>query len=114
MPARARAASRSSPSSGSIPKVAELDREIGDGFLHQRDRVLQLVFLAAGDPHRGSLDARLELELGLLDRLDDALGQLLLDADTDGDHLLDLVAADLFDAAGLERAHVEPALGELA
>src|SRR5208282_18847 len=104
---------RSLPCFGSIPEVAELHRKIGDGLLHQRDRALQLVPLGARHPNGGPLDCRLHLELGLLDRLDDALGELLLDADADGHPLLDLVAADLLDRAGFKRAHVEPALGEL-
>ncbi len=96
-----------------VPEVPELEREIGDGLLHQRDRVLQIVPLGARDAHCIALDAGLDLELAVLDLLDDIFRQFLLDADAERRDLLDLVATDFLDVAEFERAHVDAALGEL-
>src|SRR5439155_15962304 len=96
-----------------IPEVLVLQRKIGDRFPHERDRILQLVALGAGDAQRITLDRRLHLELAVFHELDDLLGQLLLDAGTDGHRLFHLVAGDLLEVAVLERAHVDLPLGEL-
>src|SRR5438876_7194440 len=77
----------------SIPEVTELYGEIGDALLDQRNGVLKLVSLRTGDTHGVTLDARLHLELAVLDELHDLFRELLLDADPDRYHLFDLVAA---------------------
>src|SRR5690554_4615911 len=91
----------------SVAEVAELQRNVGNLLLHQRDRLLQRVALGAGDAHGLALDRRLHLELAVLDQTHDLLGRVLLDADTYLELLLDLVAADLLDLAVLETAHVD-------
>src|ERR1019366_9011666 len=73
----------------SIAKILELQRDVGDGFLDELDRSLQVVLLCAGDAHRGALNARLHLQLVVLDQLDDFFGLLRLDAVLDLDRLLD-------------------------
>ena len=71
-------------------------------------------FLAPETRSGVALDARLDLQLAVLDELDEVLGALLLDALADLDLLLDLVAAHRLDPARLERPGVDAALGELA
>src|SRR5215469_9681518 len=98
---------------GSIPEIPELQRKIGDRLLYQHDGSLQLVLLPTGDAYRIALNAGLHLHFAVLDEANDLLRALLLDADADRNRLLDLVPADLFDAAELERPHVNSALREL-
>src|SRR5512139_3811555 len=97
----------------SIPEVLELQREIGDGLAHQRDRLLQHVALGARHAHAVALDAGLHLELAVLDALDDLLRQLGLDAGLHRHAALDLVARHLLHAADVEALHVDAALGQL-
>src|SRR5690242_21923672 len=52
-----------------VPEIAELHRDLGNGFFRQCDRILQIILLGARHAHRIALDARLDLELGILDRL---------------------------------------------
>src|SRR4030065_2205408 len=54
----------------SVPEIVELQRDIGNGFPHQRDGFLQHAPLGAGNAHRLALDAGLRLELAVLDDLD--------------------------------------------
>src|SRR5512139_365077 len=97
----------------SVPEVLELQRKIGDGLAHQRDRLLQQVALGARHTHAVALDAGLHLELAVLDALDDLLRQLGLDAGLHRHAAPDLVARHLLDAAYIEAFHVDAALGEL-
>ncbi len=92
---------------GSVPEVVVLQGKVGDGLLHQRDRILQRIALASGNTNGIPLDACLHLELALLDRQHDLLREDRLDAGLDRDGLLDLVAADLLDlGAAVEKADV--------
>ncbi|KKT24747.1 MAG: hypothetical protein UW11_C0041G0013, partial [Parcubacteria group bacterium GW2011_GWA2_43_9b] len=96
-----------------LAKVLELQRHVGDRFLHQRDHFLQRVFLGPGYPHGVSLYARLRLHLAVLEQLDDFPGKLLLDADAHCDRLLDRVAAGFFYRSRRQRAHVDAAFRQL-
>src|SRR2546425_39024 len=96
-----------------IPEILELQRNVGDRLAHERNRGLEIVLLGARDAHGGSLDARLDLHLRVLDHLHDALRLLLLDAGLDVDRLLHLGAADLLDALRIEHPRVDAALGTL-
>src|SRR5215831_16104631 len=95
-----------------VPEVDELDGEVGDRLAHELDRRLQVVPLRARDAHRVALDRGGDLELGVLDQLRDLLAALDRDAVLDRERALDLVARDLLERAGLERAHVDVSLGE--
>jgi hypothetical protein len=96
-----------------VPEVVELQREVGNRLLDERDRALQLVAFASGHADGLALDGTLDLQLAILENAHDLLRQLLLDAFADGDHLLYLVSGNLLDVAVLERADIHTALGEL-
>src|SRR5204863_3866704 len=100
------------PAGWSIPEILELQRNIGDRLAHQRDRRLEIVLFSAGDAHRGSLDARLDFHLRVLEEPDDALRLLLLDAGLDVDRLLHL-GADFLDRLRVEHPRVHAALRAL-
>ena len=76
----------------------------------QLDGRLQVVPLRARHPHCVALDRRGDLELGILDELLHLLRLFLRHADLDGDRPLHLVAGDLFERPGVERAHIDIAL----
>src|SRR5882672_6489478 len=100
------------PAGWSVPEILELQRDIGDALPHQRNRGLEIVLLPSRDAYGGSLDARLDLHLRVLEELDDALRLLLLDAGLDVDWLLHL-GADLLDRLRVEHPRVHPALRAL-
>ncbi|MCY1555944.1 hypothetical protein D9M68_926500 [compost metagenome] len=75
---------------------------------------MQVVALGAGHAHRVALDGALHLELAALDGLLDLLAVFGADAVLDLDDLLDLVAADLFHFAHVQKTRIDAAFGELA
>src|SRR5574343_267524 len=91
----------------SVAEITGLDREIRDFLADQCDAILQIVALGTLDAHRVALNRGLNLQLGILDDLDQLLGQFGLDAHLDLQFLLNLVAGDF-----LHRLVVE-ALGAL-
>ena len=97
----------------SIAEIVEVERRVGHVLLQHRDGALQVVALRAGDAHRVALNARLHLDLAVLDQLDDLLRQVARHAFLDLDDLLQLVAADLLDLAVVEETHVHVALRQL-
>src|SRR6516225_9122640 len=102
------------PAPSLIPEILELQRKIRDLLAHERDRFLQRVALGAGHAHRVTLDARLNLQLAVLDDADDLLREFRLDTRFNGHAALNFIPAVLLDVARLHAAHVHAALGELA
>src|SRR5690606_10808163 len=64
----------------SVAEVVELQRQLELGALEQRDRGLQVVALLAVDAQLVAVDLAVDLELGVLQRRLDLLGELALDA----------------------------------
>src|SRR5574343_1749664 len=87
----------------SVPEVVEGQRQLGHFLAQERHGRLQIVALGTGDAHRIALDGGLHLHLGVLDDAGDLLGVFGGNALAHLDHLLDLVAADLFDLADVQK-----------
>eukprot|EP01136_Pigoraptor_vietnamica_P017703 Opistho-1_new@63244 len=98
----------------SVPEVVVAQGHVRHFLLQQGDGLLQIVTVLAGDAHAVALDGGLDLHLAVLDRADDLLGQIGLDAVLDLVDLLDLVAAELLDLLGLvQEADDHVLLGQL-
>ena len=74
---------------------------------------MQVVALGAGHAHGIALNAGLHFQFAVLDDAHDLLGVFGFNAVLDLDDLLDLVAADFFDLAAVEKTHVHIAFGHL-
>src|ERR1051326_783025 len=101
------------PQGGSTAVVGELQRDPEVALAHQRDRLLQLVLVTAGDAHLIALDRRLHFQLGVLDLLHDRLRLLGFDPLHDLDVLPHRAARGLLDLAVVERLERDVALDEL-
>src|SRR5689334_18962698 len=91
----------------SIAEIGELERLLDLQALHEGDGFLQLVALLAADAQFITLDRDLNLQLGVLDVLDDLLGQRLLDALFDDDFLAARIAGCLLLVLELKAAGIE-------
>ena len=98
----------------SISEVVERERQVLEFGLDERHGRLQVVTLGTGHTHRIALDGALHLELAALDGLLDLLAVFGADAVAHLHHLLDLVTADFFNLAHVEKTRVDAAFGELA
>lgn len=96
-----------------VAKVVETQRQIADFFPDQGHGGLQVITFGARDADFALLDGGLHLHLVALDELLDFLGLLGFYAVAHLGDLLDLVAADFFDLADVQEAHVNARLGQL-
>src|SRR5205807_10641718 len=95
----------------SVAEIVELQRAVELGAAQQRDRRLQLVALLAGDPYLLALQARLHLELRVLDGAHDLASRLLVDA-VPQRHFLVRGRERRLRFLHLETAEIDAALGE--
>src|SRR5580700_2129849 len=98
-------------SRASVAEVSELQRHFELRALEQRDGRLQLVALLAADAHLVAHEARLHLELGVLDQARDLLAGVRVDA-VPQHHLLVRGRERRLRLLHLEAYQVDAALGE--
>src|SRR3954470_21806081 len=97
-----------------VPEVHVLQRLLDLEAPDERDRFLQVVALFAADAELVALDRGLDLQLRVLDRLHDLLGELLVDALLDHDLLALGIARSALRILKFQSAGIELAPGDIA
>src|SRR3546814_4279484 len=97
----------------SVPEIDVLQRLLDVQPLDEGDRRLKVVDLLAADAQLVALDGRLHLHLGVLDRLDQAPGQILGDALPDHDGLPQRIPGRLLRRLELQRTGIDLAAREV-
>ena len=95
-----------------VAEIVEFQRHFGDVFFDQGHGSLQIVALGTGDAHALALNGRLHLHLAFFDGFLDFFRQLAFDARAHFGDLLDLIAANFFGLADVEKTHIDAAFSQ--